>query len=144
MSIHSETKNINIGGQDFILHKFPAMTSRKFSVLYLPSILPKIGSYSENEILATEALSYVSVEDNNAQIFLSSIELIDKYVPRDDAKNITYLELALFDYNYDFLENGLVSNFFGGLAQDAKEFLTKIVNNGLEQLFQAVKPPSEN
>jgi hypothetical protein len=138
-----EPKEIEIDGKTFIISKFPAIAGREIITQYLPSAAPKIGDYKNNEALMLKLMSYVGVTIASGNIVqLSTQALVNNHV--GSWETLMKLEAAMLEYNCSFFQNGLISGFFGDIAQKLPQWISKILTDSLAQLSQKEKQPSTN
>lgn len=88
-------------------------------------------------------MSYVGVRLDNGEVLqLKTRELVDNHVP--NAETLILLEKEMFNYNYDFFQNGNASTFLEGLEKRASKKGIEMLTGLLERLSQAEKQASKN
>lgn len=123
----------NLEGEEktFIISKIPAVPSREIAACYLPSALPKIGDYKLNEQMFFKMMKYVEVISGDANIRLTTPELINNHV---DFRQASYLEKEMVMHNYGFFLQGTVSTFFEDFIKKGQALISKI-STGSSELF---------
>ena len=101
-----EIKTINVGGKEYILHRFPAIFG--YEVLNRYGIVSEMlmSDYAKAEELIMRMLAYVSViPDNGAnEIPLKTRGLIDNHI--SNGKHIGEIVSELMNFNFDFFPDG--------------------------------------
>jgi len=141
-----QPKEIEVNGKTFIISKFPAVAGREIVSQYVTSGLPKLGDYKRNEEIMFKLMCYVAVPIKGAKpLALTTPALIDNHVVGEDSwEMLGKLEIAMMEYNCSFFRNGLISNFFGGLAQKIPTWVSKILTDLSVRSLPTEKQPSTN
>lgn len=138
-----DEKEIEVRGRKYIISKMPATVGREVMFLYPTSNIPKIGDYGKSEEIMLKLMSYVGVRLDNGEVLqLKTRELVDNHVP--NAETLILLEKEMFNYNYDFFQNGNASTFLEGLEKRASKKGIEMLTGLLERLSQAEKQASKN
>ena len=111
----SEINLTDMDGEDFCfkVHRVPATLGRKIFSQYIPTALPKVGNYADNERLMLELLSYVQVSHEGNWIALDSQLMIDSHVTSWEM--LISLEKEMVCFNTNFLQKGSLSAVFQSL-----------------------------
>lgn len=130
-----EPKEIQIEDKTFIISKFPAIAGRKIVTLYIAGGIPKVGSYSVNEEQMLEMMKYVAIISDGNPVQLVTRGLIDNHVvsKKSSWEMLGKIEIALMEYNCDFLQGGRISSFFGDIKQKLPQLISKILKDSLGQ-----------
>lgn len=133
---NGETKN-------FIISKFPAMDGRKIATLYFASMIPKVGSYDQNEEISILMMNYVAIElPGHNQIRLGSRDLIDSHVY--DFVEKLKIEALLMEYNCAFFRDGSLWILLQRLKQMLPASIIETSTLFLELLLTKIKQHFSN
>lgn len=128
-----EPKEITVSGIDgvekaYIISKLPATVGREVVAKYPVSAMPKIGDYQVNEEIMLKLMKYVAVvTDNGTQLALSTKALIDNHCT--DWQALAKLEMAMLEYNTNFLSSGKVSQLLNAFGEKVPALITKILTD---------------
>ena len=105
----------DMDGEDvrFKLHRVPAILGRKIFSQYIPTAMPKIGNYADNERLMLELLVYVQVAHEGNWLPLNNQIMIDSHVTSWEM--LVSLEKEMVCFNTNFLQKGNLSRVFQSL-----------------------------
>jgi hypothetical protein len=144
-------KEVEITGLDgetrtFVIHRLPATVGREVVAKYPISSLPKLGDYEVNEEVSYKMLAYVGVKldssDPNKLTMLRTKALVDNHVT--DWQMLGKLEMAMLEYNTNFLASGKASELLSGLKTEVTEWISKTLTDSLERYSRQEKPRSKN
>lgn len=138
-----QTKDIELDGRTYVLHKFPSVEGREIIAGYPLTALPKISEYSANQDVMYKNLSYVGVrlEGDKVQM-LSTKALINNHT--ESWETVMLLEKAMLTYNCSFFQDGRLLNFLKDSAPNFLPLISKILTPGLVPSSQTEKQPSTN
>jgi hypothetical protein len=138
-----DPKEIEVDGKKFIISKVPAVAGRRIFTQYLSSAAPKLGNYGLNESLMLELMSYVGIPmPTSAPLQLTTQDLIDNHVP--GFETLLKLEVAIGEYNVNFLKRGTISNFWDDVSQALPTWISGILTRSLQSLSPKESPPTTN
>lgn len=105
----------DMDGEDvrFKLHRVPAILGRKIFSQYIPTALPKVGNYADNEKLMLELLIYVQVAHEGNWLPLNNQIMIDSHVTSWEM--LVALEKEMVCFNTNFLQKGNLSKVLQSL-----------------------------
>jgi hypothetical protein len=144
-------KEVTVTGIDgetktFVIHKFPATVGREIVAKYPVSALPKIGDYETNADTMYKMMAYVGISLDKASpeslTFLKTKALVDNHVT--DFKMLAELELAILEYNTNFLKSGKASKLLGGLKTEVTELISKTLMDSLARYSRQAGQRSKN
>lgn len=137
------TRNGVMKGYKYRISIIPAWDGREIITQYLPSILPKVGNYERNQELMLKMMGFVYVETApNNWVSLSTKELYNSHIPSWEVS--LRIEAAMIEYNCSFFQDGLSLDFLTQSAQKPLAWISKTLNQFLQQLLQTEKQPSTN
>ena len=137
-----DPKEIMIKDSTYMISKFDAISGRKIVTQYPMTAVPKINTYSDNEAIMLELMSFVAVKINDAPFRLTTKELIKNHVP--DWEILMKLESEVLEYNCSFLQNGRLSNLFDDFALRVQQWILKTLTASSAQSSVPEKPPLTN
>lgn len=139
-----EPKEMQLDGQTFIIHKFPAIAGREIIAKYPLTSIPKLGDYGVNEETMLKLMSYVSVPmpGKSLPLPLNNRALIDNHVK--SWETLVKLEGAMLEYNCSFLGNGGISTFLNDIIEKLPAWATKTLMDLSQRSSQTAKPLSMN
>ena len=127
----------------YLISKVPAVQGREIFTQYVPSAMPKIGDYAENEKLMFKLMSYVAVDQGEAgPLKLENRALIDNHVP--DWETQLKIEKEMIEYNTSFFGRGKNSSSLETFLSKALQSATKTLMDSLLASLQAAKQRSKN
>jgi hypothetical protein len=132
---HIDTTLVTEDGETktYRLYRLPyASGGRKLITQFIPTALPKVGAYDENEKLMELMFSHIAVirEDGNP-LMLETKVLIDNHVP--DCKTGLQLEKEMMQFNAFFLKPESLSS----LSTQAGQMLQVLISKMLTELKQS-------
>jgi len=141
-------KTVTIRNRDgvekaFVISRVPAVEMREIVATYPLSAMPKIGDYKVNEAVMLKMLAYVGVpRDGGEPLMLTTKVLVDNHA--GDWEALARLEIAMFEYNTSFFDQGVVSTFLEAMLPKVSTLISSMLTGLLEQLSQAAKRVSKN
>lgn len=143
--IDQEERTIkDMSGNDvtFIISKVPAVAAREIFTQYIPTAMPKVGNYEENQKLMLKLMSFVAVPQESGPLNLTSQALIDNHV--DGFETLMKLEKEMIEYNTSFFVPGKISSSLEPLIAKALQSTIKTLTGSLQASLQAAKQASES
>lgn len=143
-----EPKEITILGGDgverkFIISKLPyASGGREICSQYIPTAMPKVGDYKQNEELFLKMMHFVEAVTPNGNIKLTTRALIDNWIP--DFQTGIKLEKEMLEYNLGFFDSGKIYASLESMMSALKPSITKILTQFQGFLSQKNEQPSKN
>lgn len=144
-------KEVTVTGVDgetktFVIHKFSATDGREIVAKYPISALPKIGDYEVNADTMYKLMAYVGISLDSANpenlTMLKTKALVDNHVT--DFKMLAELELAILEYNTNFLKSGKASKLLSGLESKVTELISKTLMDSLARYSRQGEQRSKN
>lgn len=144
-----KAKEITVTNRDgeektFIISRVPSTDMREIVAMYPISAVMSGGEagYKTNETVMLKLMAFVGVKraEGEAPLMLTTKALIDSHT--GDWEALAKVEIAMFEYNTSFFDQGVASAFFGGFAQNMSKWISSTLTALSERLSQMVKPPS--
>lgn len=127
----------------FRISKLPALDGREILTQYIPTAIPKVGNYKENEALMLKLLAFVEVKPPTGDwLRLNERSIINSHVPT--WRMLMTLEKRMVVYNCSFFQDGSLSTFLSGLKEKLPQWISKTLTDSLGQLSPQKSPPSTN
>lgn len=125
----TEIKIKSIDGEEktFMISRVPASRGREIFTQYMPTAIPKIGDYKENEKLMKMLMGYVDVQaPDGSWIRLDNDPVRDSHI--NDWEMLVKLELEMVKYNTNFFSPDKLSNALTRFNQTLPERIMSTLN----------------